>query len=80
MLAKVLGTRKLDFKTSDGTEIKGTYVFVAYASEHVEGEQADKIFIPKDKEDILPVFKFGETYDFVQEIKGLGKNAKTEPC
>lgn len=77
MLVKVHGVRKLDFKTDDGKEIKGTNIFVTYPVEHVEGETVDKVFILADKTDILPVFKFGEEYDFVQETVGFGKNAKT---
>lgn len=38
MLAKVLGTRDLDFKATDGNEIKGKQVFVSYHQDGINGE------------------------------------------
>ena len=57
MLAKVLGTRDLDFKATDGNEIKG--------------EMVDKVFVKHDSPLASVSYKFGSEYDFVYEIHGF---------
>ena len=48
MLAKVLGTRDLDFEATDGKEIKGKQIFVSYHQDNVNGEIVDKVFVKHD--------------------------------
>lgn len=71
MLAKVLGTRDLDFKTTDGKEIKGKQVCVSYHLDGVNGEMVDKVFIKYDSPLASVSYKFGSEYDFVYEIQGF---------
>lgn len=71
MIAKVLGTRDLDFKASDGKEIKGKQIFVSYRQDKVDGELVDKIFINHDSPLLNVSYKFGSEYDFVYEIHGF---------
>lgn len=71
MLAKVLGTRDLDFKATDGNEIKGKQVFVSYHQDSVNGDMVDKVFINHDSPLSNVSFKFGSEYDFVYEIHGF---------
>lgn len=71
MLAKVLGTRDLDFKTNDGNEIKGKQIFVSYHQDNVNGEIVDKVFVNHDSPLSNVSFKFGSEYDFVYEIHGF---------
>lgn len=71
MLAKVLGTRDLDFKTNDGNEIKGKQIFVSYHQDDVNGEIVDKVFVNHDSPLSNVSFKFGSEYDFVYEIHGF---------
>lgn len=71
MNVKVLGTRKLDFKTDKGEQVSGTQIFVCYPYNGVEGWLTDKIFVPSNSPVKLPVFKFGEEYKFV--YSGIGR-------
>lgn len=71
MLAKVLGTRDLDFKATDGKEIKGKQIFVSYPQDNVNGEIVDKVFVKHDSPLSNVSFKFGSEYDFVYEIHGF---------
>jgi len=71
MNVKVLGTRKLDFKTDKGEQVSGTQIFVCYPYNGVEGYLTDKIFVPAKSDVVLPVFKFGEEYNFV--YSGFGR-------
>lgn len=71
MLAKVLGTRDLDFKTNDGNEIKGKQIFVSYRQDGVNGELVDKVFVKHDSPLASVSYKFGSEYDFVYEIHGF---------
>lgn len=78
MLVTVIGTRKLDFKSQDGKEIKGIKIFVEYdaSGDNTEGKIADSVFIPASSNVIVPAFKFGEQYDFVYEASGLGGRSR----
>lgn len=78
MIVTVIGTRKLDFKSQDGKEIKGTKVFVEYdgTDDNTEGKIADSVFISTSSDIIVPAFKFGEQYDFVYEAAGLGGRSR----
>lgn len=71
MLAKVIGTRDLDFKASDGKEIKGKQIFVSYHQDGVSGEMVDKIFVNHESPLVDVSYKFGDEYDFVYEIHGF---------
>lgn len=71
MNVKVLGTRKLDFKTDKGEQVSGTQIFVCYPYNGVEGYLTDKIFVPASSQVQLPVFKFGEEYEF--RYSGIGR-------
>ncbi len=74
MVATVFGTRKLDFKTNDGNEINGTQIFVAYKQDGVDGHMTNKVFVPNNSPVRLPVFKFGQEYDF--RYDGFGRNQR----
>lgn len=81
MKAKVIGTRTLNFTATNGDEIKGTQIFVTYSSDGVNGEQADKVFVPDKSKVVLPNFIFGKSYDFVYD--GFGRKqslVKIEPA
>lgn len=71
MIAKVLGTRDLDFKANDGNEIRGRQVFVAYKQDGVDGDMVDKVFIKHDSPLAFVPFKYGQEYDFVYEVHGF---------
>lgn len=71
MLAKVIGTRDLDFKASDGKEICGKQIFVTYQLDGVCGEMVDKIFVNHDSPLVDVSYKFGDLYDFVYQINGF---------
>ena len=44
MLVKVLGTRDLDFKATNGNEIKGKQILLSFYQDGVSGEMDDKLF------------------------------------
>lgn len=71
MIAKVIGTRDLDFNTADGKEIKGRQIFVTYHQDGVNGELVDKVFVSHESPLSDVSFKFGSEYDFVYEIHGF---------
>lgn len=81
MLVTVIGVRKVDFKAQDGNEIKGTKVFIEYPDsddKNLQGKIADSVFITEKSGIAVPVFKFGEQYDFVYETSGIGAKAKAK--
>lgn len=45
MKAKLLGVRELDFKSNDGSAIKGTQWYISFPEEGVVGEMTDKLFL-----------------------------------
>lgn len=69
--AKVVGTRNLDFKDSNGNRICGLNVYVTRKEDGVIGEVSDKIFIRNDSQFKVPFFEFGREYDFVYD--GFGR-------
>lgn len=71
MNVRVLGTRKLDFKTDKGEQVSGTQIFVCYPYNGVDGYLTDKVFVPANSPVKLPVFKYGEEYKFV--YSGIGR-------
>lgn len=71
MNVKVLGTRKLDFKTDKGEQVNGTQIFVCYPYNGVDGYLTDKVFVAANSQVKLPVFKYGEEYKFV--YSGIGR-------
>lgn len=71
MNVKVLGTRKLDFKTDKGEQVAGTQIFVCYPFNGVDGYLVDKIFVPANSNVVIPTFKFGEEYQF--NYQGIGR-------
>lgn len=81
MLVRVLGKRELDFKSNDGKQIRGTQIFVAYKDTNPrsssEGELAEKIFVPADSEVRIPLFEYGQEYDFQYESVGFGSHARS---
>lgn len=81
MLAKVLGKRPLDFTSADGKQIKGTQIFVAYKDPNpkseAEGELVDKVFVSADSPVEIPMFKYGDEYDFRYETVGFGSKARS---
>lgn len=79
MLATVIGARRVDFTAPDGEQIKGTKVFISYPApddKNLQGDIADSVFITDNSGIAVPVFKFGEKYDFVYETSGIGAKAK----
>lgn len=70
MKVKVIGSRKLDFETQNGS-VRGTQIFVTYPTDGVNGEIADKVFVPASSRVVIPALTNGKVYDFVYE--GLGK-------
>lgn len=80
MIARVLGTREIDFKAKDGKQVSGTQIFVAYKDTNsrstAQGEVTEKIFISHDSDVRVPVFEFGKEYDFQYESTGFGSHAR----
>lgn len=75
MICKVVGIRHLDFITKEGTQIKGKKIQIVRKPStreetQVDGSLVDTIFISDNSEVILPVFKFGQDYDFYYETDG----------
>ncbi|MEG0546478.1 MAG: hypothetical protein RR552_04735 [Oscillospiraceae bacterium] len=70
----MVGTRKLDFKSDNGIQIKGTKIFVVYKSgnDFDDGEISDSVFIKDGSKVQVPSFTYGNEYDFVYETHGLG--------
>lgn len=81
MIARVLGTREIDFKANDGKQVSGTQIFVAYKDTNsrskAQGEVTEKIFISRDSDVRVPVFDFGKEYDFQYESTGFGSHARS---
>lgn len=71
MDVKVLGTRKLNFKSDKGDVVSGTQIFVCYQYDGVDGYLTDKIFIRSDSNVKLPIFEYGSEYQFV--YSGIGR-------
>jgi hypothetical protein len=42
---KLLGARELDFKSGDGTAVKGSQLYVSFPEDGVVGEMTDKLFL-----------------------------------
>lgn len=45
MLYTVLGYREMDFKSQDGSQVRGTQIFVSYKDRDVVGLSAGKVFL-----------------------------------
>nr|WP_319487811.1 hypothetical protein [uncultured Caproiciproducens sp.] len=45
MKAKLIGTRKLNFQSGDGTAVKGIQLYISFPDESVVGEMTDKLFL-----------------------------------
>lgn len=82
MLVTVLGVRKVDFTDQRTNQtIKGHKIFYKYAQpddEYLQGEITADVFVTEASGVVVPVFKFGEQYDFVQEVIGIGNSAKVK--
>lgn len=82
MLVTVLGVRKVDFEDPQTkNKIKGHKIFYKYSQpddENLQGEVTNSVFVSEASGVLVPVFKFGEQYDFVQEVVGLGSTAKVK--
>lgn len=68
MRIDVLGERPLDFTSTDGTEIKGTQIFAAFAEEGVIGKACDKFFVREGLE--LPALAPGMVLELSFNRKG----------
>ena len=68
MVVTVVGKSQVDFIAKDGSNIKGTNLFVNHLDEHVDGLKAEKFFIKAsiDCSDI----KAGDTIDILFNQKG----------
>ncbi|MCL2213205.1 MAG: hypothetical protein FWB93_05195 [Oscillospiraceae bacterium] len=69
MQVTVLGWRELDFKTEDGSHIKGKQLFVAFEEDSVEGYMTDKFFV-KPEIQLPPNLKQGDTLTLNFNRKG----------
>ncbi len=49
MKVVVFGTKKLDFLSNDGNQVKGLQVYVGFESNGVNGMQTDKIFLSETR-------------------------------
>ncbi len=68
MKVKLIGARKLDFKSGDGVQIKGVQLYVSFPEDGIIGEMVDKLFLRDDFE--LPACKPGDTLDISFNRKG----------
>lgn len=74
MQHKIHGYRELDFKASDGKDIRGMQLFTTYPAADVTGEQTDKLFIRADME--MPSIKIGDTIDVFYNNRGKVESVK----
>lgn len=65
---KLMGYRRLDFKTEDGTLVQGTQLHTSYEEDGVVGEACGKLFI-RDGID-LPSLTPGMALEIVYNRKG----------
>ena len=72
MLVKVQGFRQMDFKGSDGKQVKGTTLYASYPEDGVTGEVTDKFFI-KPEVSIPKGVAIGKTLDI-----GFNRRGKVE--
>ena len=74
MISKVVGIKNLDFVTKEGNTIKGKKIQLVrkptVRESDVEGQVVDTVFINHTMQIDLPVFKFGNEYDFIYETDG----------
>ena len=75
MIVTVVGIRHLDFITKEGTQIKGKKIQIVRKPStrektQVDGSLVDTVFISDNSGITLPVFKFGQDYDFHYETDG----------
>jgi len=68
MKQKIIGFRKLDFKSGDGSQVKGTQLFTSFPEEGVIGEMTEKIFLHDDF--AVPDCKPGDVLDITYDRKG----------
>lgn len=74
MKVRLLGSKKLDFTSNDGSLIQGTQIFMSFPEEGVKGERCDKLFV-KDGF-ALPPLKPGELLDISFNNKGKPESIK----
>ena len=71
MKVTVIGKRELDFKGSNGDQIKGTKLFVTYPLDGVDGEMADSVFVNEDVEIPADGIEIGLLYDLIYQKESL---------
>ena len=77
MVSSVVGTRRIDMKDRDGSEIHGWSVFITREEENVNGVMADRLFVSDDKlrrdtNGVVP--NPGDTMEYEYNSRGkLGK-------
>lgn len=72
------GLRKLDFKTEDGSIVKGTQLFMSYEEDGILGEKTDKLFVRDGFE--LPTLTPGGQLDIAFTNKGKPESIKVIPA
>lgn len=75
MHMKLLGFRRLDFVTDDGSAVKGTQLFTSHQEDGVTGETIAKLFIREGVE--LPPLSPGMVLDVAFTNKGRVEAVKT---
>lgn len=68
MKVKLLGARELDFKSGDGSPVKGIQLFISFPEEGVAGEMVDKLFLRNGF--VLPACKPGDMLEVAFNRKG----------
>lgn len=69
MKAKLIGYRKADFTTKEGTRIVGTQLFFAYPWDGVVGEIVEKVFA-SNKVKLPENFVIGKEYNIIYNRYG----------
>lgn len=74
MRVTLIGARELDFKSSEGTDIKGVQLFISFPDENVVGEMTDKLFLRDGF--TLPTCKPGDALEVTFNRKGKPESIK----
>lgn len=70
MVVKIVGTRKMQFRTKDGKDISGTKLHYTYVQEGTEGTAAESVFISDAKMQAFGYPEVGEEVDLVYNRYG----------
>lgn len=74
MRVTLIGARELDFKSGEGTDVKGIQLYISFPDESVVGEMTDKLFLRDGF--ALPACKPGDALEVTFNRKGKPESIK----